>query len=259
MNATRRLEGLGVVITRPTGTAQALAAVLEREGAHPFVFPTLAIEEAPLASAAIAALENLHEFTLAIFVSANAVEKGLAAAQRHRASWPAQTRVAGVGEATAQALSNAGFEEVIVPRERQDSDGLLALPALRTMKGHAVAIFRGEGGRERLREVLETRGARVEYVECYRRARPRIDPAPLLQAWARGEVHAVSALSAETLENFLALVGEEGLARAPETTLVVPHANIAAHPDARRFARVLVASPGAEGIVKALCALRVTP
>ncbi len=259
MNAARRLEGLGVVITRPTGSAEALAAVLEREGAHAFVFPALAIEEAPLAPAAAEALEKLHEFDLAIFVSANAVEKGVAAARRHREEWPAGTRVAGVGEATAQALRNAGFEQVIAPRDRQDSDALLALPVLRSVKGQSIAIFRGEGGRERLREVLETRGARVEYVECYRRARPRVDPSPLLRAWAHGEVHAVSALSGETLENFLALVGDEGTARAAETTLVVPHPNIAAHPDARRFARVLVAAPGAEGIIQALCTLRVTP
>ena len=68
----------------------------------------------------------------------------------------------------------------------------------------------------------------------------------------------MSALSAETLENFLAMIGDEGLACAAGAALVVPHEAIAAHPDARRFARVLVASPGAEGLVNALSQLRVT-
>jgi hypothetical protein len=68
----------------------------------------------------------------------------------------------------------------------------------------------------------------------------------------------VSALSAETLENFLAMVGDEGAAAIAAATLVVPHEAIAAHPDARRFARVLVAAPGAEGLVNALSQLRVT-
>ena len=40
-----RLEGLGVVITRPQPAADALAAALAREGARPFVFPALAIED----------------------------------------------------------------------------------------------------------------------------------------------------------------------------------------------------------------------
>ena len=42
-----RLEGLGVVITRPRPAAEALAAALAREGARPFVFPALEIEDLP--------------------------------------------------------------------------------------------------------------------------------------------------------------------------------------------------------------------
>jgi len=253
-----RLEGLGVVITRPQPAADALAAALAREGARPFVFPALAIEDSQPTPRAEEALARLDECTLAIFISANAVEHGLAAARR-AGPWPARTRVAAVGEATAQALRNSGFSTVISPRERHDSEALLALPELRSVKGESIVVFRGEGGREHLREALESRGARVDYVECYRRSRPRTDPAALLAAWAAGEVHAVSALSAETLENFLAMVGEEGAARAADCALVVPHAAIASHPDARRFARVLVAATGSEGLVNALAALRVTP
>ncbi len=258
MNGTGRLDGLGVVITRPRPAAEALAAALGEEGARAFVFPSLAIEAAPLSQRSQDALARLEECTLAIFISANAVEHGLAAA-RGTGRWPGGTKVAGVGEATAAALRNSGFDAVISPRERQDSEGLLAAPELRVVKGENIIVFRGEGGREHLREVLESRGARVDYVECYRRARPSADPAPLLHAWERGEVHAVNALSAETLENFVAMLGKEGEALIADSTLVVPHPAIAAHPDARRFANVLVASPGAEGLANALATMRVAP
>jgi len=258
MSPAARLEGLGVVITRPQPAADTLAAALAREGARPIVFPALALEDPDPSPRRDEALARLPECGLAIFISANAVERGLALARRH-APWPQRTRVAAVGEATAQALRNSGFPEVISPRERHDSEALLALPELRAVKGENIIVFRGEGGREHLREVLEVRGARVDYVECYRRARPRADPRPLLRAWAAGEVHAVSALSAETLENFLAMVGAEGQALARDCALVVPHSAIAAHPDARGFGRVLVAGPGAEGLVNALSMLRVTP
>jgi uroporphyrinogen-III synthase len=257
MNAPRRLEGLGVVITRPRAAAEMLADTLTREGARPFVFPALGLEDVAPSGAGAEALAHLAEYDLAIFVSANAVERGLAAA-RALAPWPEATRVAGIGEATALALRNSGFETVISPRERHDSEALLAMPELRSVKGLNIIVFRGEGGREHLREVLDSRGARVDYVECYRRVRPRTDPSALLAAWRGGEVHAVSALSAETLENFLAMVGDEGAALASGATLAVPHEAIAAHPDARRFARVLVASPGAEGLVNALSQLRIT-
>ena len=257
MSEGRRLEGLGVVITRPRAAAETLAAVLQAEGANAFVFPALDLEPPGPSAALDEALERLPECSLAVFISANAVERGLVLA-RSRAPWPERTRVAAVGEATAQALRNSGFETVLSPKDQHDSKALLALPELRAVKGEEIIVFRGEGGREHLRETLEGRGARVHYVECYRRVRPKLDPAALLEAWEGGGVHAVSALSGETLENFLLTVGERGAALAASTTLVVPHANIAAHPDARRFARVLVAGPGAAGLVDSLSTLRVT-
>jgi uroporphyrinogen-III synthase len=256
--SARRLEGLGIVITRPREPAEALAAVLAREGAHPFVFPALAIEDVEPSPASRDALATLGRASLAIFVSAHAVEKGVAAA--HAAGpWPPGLGVAAVGEATAEALRNSGFARVISPAERHDSDGLLALPELAEVRGRRIVVFRGEGGRERIREELEARGAAVKYVECYRRVRPRVDPSALVAAWDRGEVQAVSALSGETLENFVAMMGEAGVRRLGTATLVVPHAAVAAHRDARRFARVLVAPHGAEGLAQTLSQIRVTP
>ncbi|HUP28714.1 MAG TPA: uroporphyrinogen-III synthase [Usitatibacter sp.] len=253
-----RLDGVGIVITRPRPAAEALAAALVREGARPFIFPALAIEDLPHSDALESALAILPRAALAIFVSAHAVQKGIAAAARH-GSWPAGPRVAAIGEATAEALRAAGFRSVVSPHERHDSEALLALPELEQVAGRDVVIFRGEGGREHLREVLESRGARVSYAQCYRRVRPAADAAPLLQGWSRGEVDAVSALSAETLENFVAMIGEEGARRLGSTTLVVPHEAIAGHALARRFARVAVAGPGAEGIAVALSPSRAHP
>jgi uroporphyrinogen-III synthase len=255
----RRLEGLGVVITRPRPAAEALALALAQEGALPFVFPALAIEDLPPSQALASALARLGEASLAVFVSANAVHKGLAAVQRH-GSWPTRARVAAIGEATAQALRNSGFKDVISPDERHDSDALLALAQLQraSVEGENVVVFRGEGGRERLKEQLEARGARVAYAECYRRIRPDADPRPLLEAAARGEIHAVSALSGETLENFVAMVGEAGVRQLSGAALVVPHEALAAHRDAKRFARVLLAPHGTQGLVDTLLQLRVT-
>lgn len=248
-----RLAGIGVVITRPRAAAEALAAELEAEGARPIVFPCLAIEALAPSATLAAALDAFAQASLAIFVSANAVEMGLPVA-RAQGPWPQGAAVAAIGQATALALRNSGFAHVLSPAGRQDSDALLALEQMQAhcVSGQQVVIFRGVGGRERLRQELEARGARVSYVECYRRLRPPGDAAALLAAWSRDEVHAVSALSAETLENFVAMIGKEGVARLDRTILVVPHEAIAAHRDARRFAQAVVAEPGAAGIVQAL-------
>jgi uroporphyrinogen-III synthase len=256
--SARSLEGMGVVVTRPFAAAAPLAAALEHEGARAFLFPALTIEPMEPTGSSAEALADLARCTLAIFVSANAVEMGLATARRH-GTWPRASRVAAIGEATAQALHAAGFAEVIAPRERHDSEALLALPALRAVKNEEVFIFRGEGGREHLRDVLGSRGAHVRYIECYRRARPQVDASALKEAWRRGEVHAVSVLSAQTLENFIAMLGDDAAALLPSAVLVVPHQAIAAHPDARRFAGTRIARPGAPGLVEALQSVPAVP
>lgn len=253
-----RLDAVGIVVTRPLHAAEPLAAELAREGARVFVFPALAVEAVEPSGPARAALDRLPGADLAIFVSANAVERGLALARRG-GEWPARVRVAGIGEATAAALRNSGFVDVISPAERHDSEALLERPELQAVDGLHIIIFRGIGGRERLREALEDRGARVEYVECYRRVRPAADPAPLLEAWRRGEIHAVSVLSAETLENFLALAGAAAQPWLGRTVLVVPHAAVARHPGAARFARTVVAGTGAAAIADALSQTQVHP
>jgi uroporphyrinogen-III synthase len=254
---TARLEGLGVVLTRPQTAADALAAPLEREGARVILFPALAIEELKLTAPLEQLLADLARFDLAVFVSANAVEKALAMVRRI-APWPPRLQVAAIGEATAEALRSSGFAAVISPHERHDSEALLALPQLQRERiaGKNVIVFRGEGGREHLKESLEARGARVEYAECYRRVRPQSDPRPVLEALARGEVHAVSALSAETLENFVAMIDNDKALAA--VTLVVPHDAIAAARGAKRFARVVVTGHGAAAFMDALASLRVT-
>ena len=75
---------------------------------------------------------------------------------------------------------------------------------------------------------------------------------------ARGEVHAVSVLSAETLENFIAMIGTAAQ-HLDRVTLVVPHVAVGTHREARRFAGVAIAAHGPGGLIDALTQLRVTP
>lgn len=256
MSATRDLEGLGVVVTRPLEPGRVLARALEARGARVFLFPALAIEDIAPTPELRAALDALPLAALAIFVSAHAVEKGLAVV-RARGPWPAGVEVAAIGDATARALRNSGFERVISPAGRHDSEGLLETARLQAVRGENIIVFRGEGGREQMKETLEARGARVSYAQCYRRVRPAADAAPLIAAFDRGEVQAVSALSGETLENFVEMLGTEGERRLKAAALVVPHPAIGAHRAAARFARIMVCEPGADGLGSALSKLRV--
>jgi uroporphyrinogen-III synthase len=230
-------------------------AALEVQGANVIVFPALDIVPVPLSPESRAAIDSLAGSSLAVFVSANAVEHGVMAV-RSRGTWPESVAVAAVGEATAAGLRACGFDNVVSPASGFDSEALLACPELQSVAGQRVVIFRGVGGREHLRTSLEARGARVAYVECYRRERPATDAAPLLAALARHEIDAVYAMSAETVDNFLVLAGPGAV--WSDVSLVVSHPAIGRHPAAAMFGRAVVADAGTAGLVATLRNLRKT-
>ncbi|MFX9532994.1 uroporphyrinogen-III synthase, partial [Acinetobacter baumannii] len=62
----------------------------------------------------------------------------------------------------------AGLEPVAVP-ERMDSEGLLALPELRDVRGIAVGLVTAPGGRDAIAPALRARGAQVRRADVYRR------------------------------------------------------------------------------------------
>ncbi len=214
------LAGVGVLVTRPEHQADALCALFAAAGATPIRFPAIAILPPADPVAAAAVIDDLDRFDLAIFISANAVEQGVAAV-RARRDWPDALATASIGAATARALEARGLAPAVRPETRFDSEALLAHPDLQRVRGRRIVVFRGEGGRELLAETLRARGAEVVYAEVYRRARPDVDPAPLLARWRAGEVDVAVVTSVEGLENLVAMLGPAGRPLLHATPLVV--------------------------------------
>src|SRR5205809_6514749 len=185
------LSGRGIVVTRPREQALALAERIRAAGADPILFPTIQILPPENGAAVSGLIARLDGFRLAIFVSPTAAMRGHAMVAASR-SWPEGLRVAAVGNGTAGALEERGLHAVIAPAGEADSEALAELPELQDLQGRSVVIFRGQGGREWLRTRLEARCARVEYAECYRRARPAVDAGGLLARWQSGGIEAVS-------------------------------------------------------------------
>ncbi len=245
------LAGRRVVVTRPAGQSAHLVELIRAAGAEPVLFPALEILDAKSVQPLLALFDRLDAFDLAIFVSANAVEKALGLLQSRRA-WPAGLRVATVGRGSARSLYRAGFAAVIAPSERFDSEALLALPELNDVEGKRVVIFRGDGGRELLGEALSARGAQVEYAECYRRGRPKGDAAPLLDLAAKHELDAFTVTSSEGLGNLHAMLGEAGRECLRQTPLFVPHQRIAAAARSLGVQTVVLTGSVDEGLVAGL-------
>jgi uroporphyrinogen-III synthase len=247
------LAGRGIVITRPREHAPALAERIRAAGGEPILFPTIEILPPRDENALSRVVSRLDQFQLAIFVSPTAVLRGHALVAANR-SWPAGLRVAAVGAGTAAALHEQGFAGVIAPAGEADSEALAGLDELREMRGRSVVIFRGEGGREWLGRELEARGARVEYAECYRRARPQADPRRLLARWQAGAVEAVSITSAEGLANFSAMLGATGGRYLRATPVFVPHPRIAHAARDLEVREVIVTGRGDERTVAEMAA-----
>lgn len=232
------LTGRRVVVTRPAQQAGALLDGLRAAGAEPLFFPVVDIlplaDTAPLHVLA----DKLGDYDFAFFVSANAVEQALAVIPRSR--WPSALTMLTVGPGSARALQLAGFDNVILPAERFDSEGVLALPVMEAtaIAGKRVLILRGDGGRELLAQTLAARGAQVDVHSCYRRCRANTDSTSLLTSFAAGALHAISFTSSEGASNFAAIVDgaihEAGSVALSQRVLAatpcfVPHARIAEH------------------------------
>ena len=247
------LAGKGIVVTRPPHQAGELARRIKAAGGRPLLFPTIEIRDIVDSVPLLALVDRLDQFDLAIFVSPNAAERGMALVNARR-TWPARLKIAAVGSGSVEVLERHGMTGVMAPGGRNDSEALLDLPALSLVFGRRIVVFRGVGGRELLSETLQDRGAIVEYAECYQRVRPELDVGLLLRDWAGNKVHAVTITSSEGLRNLFEMVGAEGRARLQLTPLFVPHPRIADAAGRLEVQRVIVTGPGDEGLVTGLAA-----
>lgn len=245
------LAGRTVLVTRPAHQTAVLAQAIHAAGGTPFTFPALAVE-AVAQDALSVPLARLAEADIAIFISPNAAQFGMAAI-RAGGALPDASAVFAVGPGTARALQAQGVSDVIVP-DGQDSEALLALPQLQEQEvaGKQVTIVRGVGGRALLAETLRQRGARVDFMECYRRLRPQVDAAPLLARWQAGDIDAVTVASAETLHNLAALLGEAGRPLLAGTPLFAPHEKITEAARRLGIAQVITTPGGDDGLVDGL-------
>ncbi len=222
--ASNELSGIGVLVTRPVGQSDALCALVEQHGGQALRFPVLAIKDIDDTTTLDDILNTLATMDMAIFVSVNAVEKGLQQLARRRQSLSAKTTVACIGPSSAEALRQAGITVHCVPPHRFDSEGLLAMDIMQHVQAKNIIIFRGQGGRPTLGETLSQRGAQVSYAECYSRGMPDIDAGPVIKALKNNEVHIGMVSSAEGLHNLIQMIGIDKLKAIP---VVVPSQRVA--------------------------------
>ncbi|HKO88468.1 MAG TPA: fused uroporphyrinogen-III synthase HemD/membrane protein HemX [Burkholderiales bacterium] len=246
------LAGICVVLTRPEGQNEGLAAEIRKRGGDAIVFPVLAIADIDDSSALRDVAGRLDSYDMAIFISPNATHRAMRFIHAEGRSWPSDLAAATVGPASAAVLRDYGVRNVSVPEGRYDSESLLGLPALQDVNGKRIVIFRGEGGRPLLGDTLAARGAHIDYAACYRRIMPQVDSGPLRQAGAAGRIDAIVVTSSEGLRNLHRMLGPDALSWLLHTPLLLPHARIADQARALGHSAIILTPPGDEGLLSAL-------
>ncbi|MFC3716332.1 uroporphyrinogen-III synthase [Luteimonas soli] len=178
------------------------------------------------------------------------------AAGRVLATSPAAVRAAGalqplrrrrgqqwfaVGAGTAAALRRAGVDEVAAPA-RMDSEGLLALPGLRDVRGGDIGMLTAPGGRGRIAPALRRRGARVIRADVYE----RVPIAPSLRAVAALlQLDAPAWLllsSGEALEHLLTALPGDAVAALRRARVVAASERLARLARDQGFTRIITAT-----------------
>jgi uroporphyrinogen-III synthase len=234
------LAGIGVLITRPARQAGGFAQKIAALDGTPLIFPVITILPPADPAGLVRAHAALDTYDIAVFVSANAVEYGVPDPRR----WPAKLPAFAPGPGSAEALAAVGIADVRFPATTFDSEGLLALPELSAVHGKRIVIFRGDGGREHLGDALRARGAHVDHVACYRRARPESGTAGLAEAFREGRIDAVTITSSEGLDNLWALADLAIRTAWRGLPTFVPHPRIAKH--ARGLGLAVVETSGSD-------------
>ncbi|MFT0534007.1 uroporphyrinogen-III synthase [Castellaniella hirudinis] len=210
-----------VVLTRPPGRNEALAAAARQAGLRVLQAPALRIErlDAPYVAPRAG---NLH-----VFVSGQAVA---AFFDRPARVWPAGAWACAVGPATAQALrAYVPAECILAPAAdaAPDSEALLAVIVARGLQPAQAHILRAAHGRNWLAEQLRQRGWQVQCHALYRRLPQPWDQDTCLRLCAEARPCILLLTSLEALDAIEASLQRHRLAWPARLFAVTLHKRIA--------------------------------
>ncbi len=230
------LRGRTLIITRPVGSAGAIARKVRALGGVPLLLPGLALRTVADQATARTGLRMASTDELVVFSSPAAVRfaAGLA-------PLPKAMAVLAVGQGTAQALRRRGVRAVWIP-SRQDSEGLLAHPLLQSPAERRISVIGAPGGRGLLCTQLQQRGAHLREVHVYRREPPRLDRRHVEKVMALSDTALLLLSSNEALQNLLRLLPAPALQRLRMTTAVISSERLALRVAAAGFSRRVLAA-----------------
>ena len=194
---SKPLFGKRIVVTRAREQASQLVRLFADSGANVLQFPTIRTEPPESFESLDCVLATKYD--VVVFTSVNGVR---AFFQRLRgdARSLAGTRIAAVGDSTADELRANGIVADLLP-EKFQSTALLPLLA-NDQRGIRTAVIRAAEGSDELIDELRRRGGEVDLAVAYRTVAEDADLAELRELIASDGIDIVTFTSGSTVANF---------------------------------------------------------
>lgn len=200
------LAGVRILNTRPKHQAQLLNEEILQAGGIPVECPTLEIRKTSLDW--INSLPDLNKVNHAIFISPNAVHYCFSQLASKKINWPESINVIAIGQGTAKILAKFNIQVHEIP-DIPDSEHLVKLKSLATLKDQSVLLFKGESGRKLIEDTLVQQGAHLICLSVYKRIIPRISHQFINSLWHNDLVDIILLTSEQSMHNLFQLFGKE--------------------------------------------------
>ncbi|MGO1191652.1 uroporphyrinogen-III synthase [Vibrio casei] len=236
---------MSVLVTRPGKDGEALCTMLQKHNIASLHHPLIQLEQG---SGYTELPQDMETSDIIIAVSQHAVHWANHALQYYHADFPQQATYFAIGEKTAHSLTKLTQKEVIFPLI-SDSEHLLDLPALKSVKNKRILILRGNGGRELIYQTLSQRGARVHYNEIYQRNPISITDPTLWAHWQDAKVTQLVVTSGEQLEYLIQQIPKQYLRWLKQLTLYIPSQRIGQQAEKFGFLHIINTGSAANPIL----------
>lgn len=210
----RPLFGKSIVNTRSRSQASALTTRLAALGAEVVELPTIEIVPAGEDSDLGDLVKSTMDYDWILFTSPNGVHAFFDLLLKAQGDVRALGRacIGSIGPGTTAAIE-AYHVKPTVTAGKAVAEGLMeALRPMGPWESRHVLLPRAEKARDVLPDALRRWGAQVEVVTAYRTVAPTTTDPDLLERVKTGTYDLITFSSSSTVHNFVALLGEGGLA-----------------------------------------------
>ncbi|MGY8814319.1 MAG: uroporphyrinogen-III synthase [Gammaproteobacteria bacterium] len=203
------LKGANILVTRPKDQSENLCRLINKSGGNAVEFPTIEIVLCDdLAADTINKL--LIDSSHLIFISRNAV-RCINKLNVDMSRLMQDKSVYAIGYGTATELLNIGVNHLGYPSNNYGSEALLEIEGLKEpdICNKNILIIRGGEGRELLKEVLQGRGAKVQYASIYSSIMPVVSRERIDSIWKDLIPDIIVITSNQGLSNLIEMTGNK--------------------------------------------------